>query len=54
MDKRPETWVDVLGIDQEYEEQIGQTKLAHAAGRRETIANCSQATGPDSPVDGIA
>ena len=28
MDEARDTWMNVLGIDQEYDEQIGQTKLA--------------------------
>ncbi|MCA8928058.1 MAG: VOC family protein [Alphaproteobacteria bacterium] len=50
MDKARETWVDVLGIGQEYEEQIGQTKLAMLPVG-ETYLELLQATGPDSPVN---
>ena len=50
MDKARETWVDVLGIGQEYEEQIGQTKLAMLPVGQ-TYIELLQATGPDSPVN---
>ncbi len=50
MDKARNTWVDVLGINQEYEEQIGQTKLAMLPVGQ-TYIELLEATGPDSPVN---
>ena len=50
MDKARDTWVNVLGIQQEYEEQIGQTKLAMLP-IGQTYIELLEATGPDSPVN---
>tara|TARA_R110002110_G_C13131836_1_gene688892 strand:- start:203 stop:610 length:408 start_codon:yes stop_codon:yes gene_type:complete len=50
MDKARDTWVNVLGIGQEYEEQIGETKLAMLPVGQ-TYIELLEATGPDSPVN---
>ncbi|QTP56548.1 methylmalonyl-CoA epimerase [Billgrantia sulfidoxydans] len=49
MDRARETWVDVLGIAQEYEEEIQGTRLAMLPVG-ETYIELLQAVGPDSPV----
>lgn len=49
MDRARETWVDVLGIAQEYEEEVEDTRLAMLPVG-ETYIELLQATGPASPV----
>ena len=51
MDEARNTWMNVLGIGQEYEEQIGQTKLAMLPVG-ETYIELLSAEGPDSAVNG--
>ena len=50
MDKARNTWVDVLGIGQEYEEQIGQTKLAMLPVG-ETYIELLASPNQDSPIN---
>jgi methylmalonyl-CoA/ethylmalonyl-CoA epimerase len=50
MDEARNTWMSVLGIGQEYDEQIGDTKLAMLPVG-ETYIELLQATGPDSGVN---
>lgn len=50
MDDARNTWMNVLGIGQEYEEQIGQTKLAMLPVGQ-TYIELLSAEGPDSPVN---
>lgn len=49
MDRARETWVDVLGIAQEYEEEIQETRLAMLPVG-ETYIELLQAVGLASPV----
>lgn len=49
MNRARETWVDVLGIAQEYEEEIQETRLAMLPVG-ETYIELLQAVGPNSPV----
>ena len=50
MDEARNTWMNVLGIGQEYEEQIGQTKLAMLPVG-ETYIELLSSEGADSPVN---
>ena len=50
MDKARDTWMNVLGIGQEYEEQIGQTRLAMLPVGQ-TYIELLSSEGPDSPVN---
>lgn len=50
MDEAKNTWANVLGITQEYEEQIGQTKLAMLPVGQ-TYIELLSAEGPESPVN---
>ncbi len=50
MDEARSTWMNVLGIDQEYEEQIGQTKLAMLPVGQ-TYIELLSSEGKDSPVN---
>ena len=50
MDDAKNTWANVLGITQEYEEQIGQTRLSMLPVG-ETYIELLSAEGPDSPVN---
>ncbi|HKK31365.1 MAG TPA: VOC family protein [Alphaproteobacteria bacterium] len=50
MDEARDTWMNVLGIGQEYDEQIGQTKLAMLPVG-ETYIELLSAEGPESPVN---
>ncbi|MBB3191958.1 methylmalonyl-CoA epimerase [Halomonas cerina] len=50
MDKARETWVDVLGIPQEYEEEVEETRLAMLPVG-ETYIELLEAVGPASPVN---
>lgn len=50
MDEARHTWLNVLGIGQEYEEQIGQTKLAMLPVGQ-TYIELLSSEGKDSPVN---
>jgi methylmalonyl-CoA epimerase len=50
MDAAKDTWANVLGITEEYEEQIGETKLAMLP-IGQTYIELLSAEGPDSPVN---
>jgi len=50
MDEARNTWMNVLGIGQEYEEQIGQTKLAMLPVGQ-TYIELLSSEGKDSPVN---
>jgi len=50
MDEARNTWMNVLGIGQEYEEQIGQTKLAMLPVGQ-TYIELLSSEGTDSPVN---
>lgn len=50
MDEARNTWLNVLGIGQEYEEQIGQTKLAMLPVGQ-TYIELLSSEGEDSPVN---
>ena len=50
MDDAKNTWANVLGITQEYEEQMGQTRLSMLPVG-ETYIELLSAEGPDSPVN---
>ena len=50
MDDARNTWMNVLGIGQEYEEQIGQTKLAMLPVGQ-TYIELLSSEGPESPVN---
>ena len=50
MDEARDIWMNVLGIDQEYDEQIGQTKLAMLPVGQ-TYIELLSAEGPESPVN---
>ena len=55
MDKARDSWMNVLGIGQEYEEQIGDTRLAMlpVPGQNgQTYIELLSAEGPQSPVNG--
>ncbi len=50
MDQARDTWMNVLGIGQEYDEMVGQTRLAMLPVGQ-TYIELLSSEGPDSPVN---